>query len=148
MAVIPFAEGFMSDISTNPYEANLIKSVCRDCNTGFFGTKDRCENCASKKMELGHLDKNGEIYTFTIQRFPPPKPFKLGSTNRKEWSPRPVAYADFDGVRFLGMVDGDRDNLEIGAPVELIVEPGWETEDGDEVLIYKFALQEGENEFN
>ncbi|MFC4540357.1 Zn-ribbon domain-containing OB-fold protein [Halosolutus amylolyticus] len=144
MAVIPFAEGFMEDISANPYDANLMKSVCNDCGTGFFGTKDRCENCASQDVEQGVLDRDGEIYTYTIQRYPPPEPYKLGSTDRDEWTPRPVAYGEFDGVRFLGLVDGDRQQLEVGAPIELVVEPGWETDDGDEVLIYKFALQENE----
>jgi len=133
----------MTNVSEDLKDVRLVGSKCRDCGTGFFGAKEQCENCAGEELERTTLDNGGKIYSYTIQRFPPSEPFEMGTTDKEEWEPRPVAYVDVDGVRILSIVDADEDDLEIGASAELIVEPGWETEDGDDVLIYKFAVDGG-----
>ena len=140
MTAKAFAEGFMTDISTHPYDATFLKTVCSECNAGFFGTKKRCENCASEQVERATLAERGEIHTYTVQRFPPPEPYRLGSTDRDEWEPQPVAYVDLEEVRVIGLVDADPEHVEIGNTVEIAVEPGWQTDDDDDVLIYKFVL--------
>lgn len=139
MTARAFAEGFMTNISTDPYSATLLKTVCRECGTGFFGTKERCENCASEHVEQDELADRGEIYSYTVQRFPPPEPYRLGSTDRDTWNPQPVAYVDIEEIRFIGLVDADPKHVGIGDRVACVIEPGWETEDGEDVLVYKFV---------
>jgi uncharacterized OB-fold protein len=143
MSVKAFASGFLTNVSDDLDNVRLIGSECRDCGTGFFGTKDRCENCAGQQLEQKTLGTEGEIYSYTIQRYPPSKPFKMGTTDKEDWEPRPVAYVDVDGVRILSIIEAGEDEIEIGDTVHLVVEPGWEDEEGEDVLVYKFAPEGG-----
>jgi len=136
---VPFAEGFLTDTS-RPLEEVRLKGVrCKSCGVVLFGTRRACENCGGRELEELALSTRGKIWSFTIQRYPPPPPFKLGSTKREEWKPRTIAWIDLpEGARILGIVDCKPEEARIGMEVELVIEKGWEDEAGNEVLIYKF----------
>jgi uncharacterized OB-fold protein len=142
MTTVPFAPGFISGHEEGLEAARLVGVSCSDCGVVLFGERDNCENCGSDGLEPVEFDTSGEIHSFTVQRAPPTPPFAMGPTDRDEWVPRPVGYVDIPpGGRILSVLEGPHDAIEIGAPVSLVVEPGWETDEGDEVLVYKFALE-------
>ena len=85
------------------------------------------------------LSKKGKVWSYTVQRYPPPPPCRLLPKKPEEWKPRPVAWIDLpEGVRIIGIVDYKPEEMRIGIDVELVIEKGWLDEDGNEVIIYKF----------
>lgn len=112
---------------------------CDECGVVLFGGRKRCENCGSTDLEDIVFSERGEIFSFTVQRHPPSKPFRLGSTDEDEWSPRAVGYVDLpEGARILTIIDAEPGTIEIGQQVELVVDEGWK-DDGEPVLTYSFT---------
>jgi uncharacterized OB-fold protein len=137
--VKPFAEGFMTSID-DP-EVKLCGVECADCGVVLFGVRDRCENCSSDDVEEVTFSREGEIASYTVQRHPPGGAYKLGSTDREKWEPRPIGYIDLpEGVRLLSIIRGDPNDLAVGDQVTLDVFVGWEDDDTD-VLTYAFKHQ-------
>ena len=143
MTAEPFAPGFITGYETGVANARLLGVTCSDCEVVLFGLRDYCENCGSDHLVETELGTQGEVYSFTVQRAPPAQPFKMGSVNQEEWNPRPVGYVDVpEGVRILSVSDSPVDSLSIGDRVSLVIEPGWQNEDGNDVLVYRFATEE------
>lgn len=143
MSTTTFAPGFITGFEAGTDSARLIGVSCNDCGISLFGVRDYCENCGSSQLDRIELGTTGEIYSYTVQRAPPVAPFAMGPSDRDEWEPRPIGYVDLpDGVRLLSILDGPMDSIQIGATASLSVEPGWEDEEGNTVLTYKFMVDE------
>ncbi|WP_436348715.1 Zn-ribbon domain-containing OB-fold protein [Natronorubrum sp. FCH18a] len=142
----PFAQGFMTGMDDGIDAVRLCGVECHDCGVALFGTRNRCENCASEAVEPVTFSRTGEVASYTVQRHPPTDPFKVGTTDREEWSPRPVGYIDLpEGVRLLSAIEADPAAVEIGDSVELSVSVGWE-EDETTYLTYAFEPTGGESD--
>jgi uncharacterized protein len=133
---LPFAPGFVEGDLRNLGSARLVGSRCRDCGVVLLGRRMRCENCSSKCLDSETFSSTGIIYTFTVQRYPPPPPFRAHSP----WLPRPIAWVDLDesGPRILGPIACDPEVLKMGARVELFFEVGWAEDSGDEFITFGF----------
>ena len=133
---LPFAPGFVEGDLTNLRSVKLVGSRCRDCGVVLLGRRRRCENCSSKDLDAEIFSSTGIIYTFTIQRYPPPPPFRAPSP----WLPRPIAWVDLDesGPRILGPIVCVPEVLKMGARVELFFEVGWAEASGDEYIVFGF----------
>lgn len=143
MSATPFAPGFITGYEYGSDAATLVGVSCNECDIALFGNRDYCENCGSQRLDQIELDRTGEIYSYTVQRAPPVPPFAMGTTDKDEWEPRPIGYVDLpEGVRLLSVIDSPIESVEIGAEVTLAVEPGWEDDDGNDVLCYKFEVTE------
>ena len=79
----------------------------------------------------------GSIYSYTVQRYPPPLPNECPMP----WRPRPISWVDLDneGPRVLAPVECDPDSLAIQMRVRLVCEVQWKDEQGREVVAYKFV---------
>jgi uncharacterized protein len=132
----PFAHGFIEGDLANLASARLKGSRCRDCGVVLLGKRLRCENCSSKNLDSEIFSATGTIYTFTIQRFPPPPPFRAPSP----WLPRPIAWVDLDdsGPRILGPIACAPEVVKMRAKVELFFEVGWTEDSGDEAIVFGF----------
>ena len=139
---IPFKDGFMFGNPIHPPGLRLAGSRCAECGVALWGVRRRCENCSSVQVSEEAFEPGGTVYTFTVQRYAPPKPHALPEF----WTPRPVAWIDLDrnGPRVLAPVDCPADAMAIGMRVRLECGVGYVDEQGREVIVYKFVSERAE----
>jgi uncharacterized OB-fold protein len=91
---IPIADGLF----TGPPDApQLVGSRCTRCREVSFPKQSSCPACTGDSTEEILLARRGKLWTWTIQRFPPPPPY-IGDAERFE--PYGVGYVELpEGVR-------------------------------------------------
>ena len=135
---VPFRAGSLAGDLSSLRTLRLSGSRCRDCGIAFLGERHRCENCSSKNLVHEAFAAEGTVYTYTIQRHPPPPPNAYSGP----WSPRPLAWIDLDdgGPRVLGPIVCAPDEARIGSRVRLVCDVDWIDGEGREVVAYKFVI--------
>jgi hypothetical protein len=135
---IAFREGFLAGDLSRPESVRLAGSRCGDCGIALFGKRHRCENCSSKNLAHTAFSSHGVVHSFTIQRYPPPKP----NACPEPWSPRPLAWVDLadQGPRIMAPIDCDPEQISIGSAVTLQCGVAWRDAEGHDVMAYKFVL--------
>lgn len=86
------------------------------------------------------LKREGTLWSYTVQRFPPGSPF-VGITDRDRFRPFAIGYVELDGQVIVEtrIVTIDFKSLKIGLPMSLVVET-LERGDGDgEVSTFAFT---------
>ena len=130
----PVIEGLFT---LDPKEPRLIGSKCTSCGTYFFPETVSCSNpvCKEKKVEQAFLSRRGKLWSYTIQYYPPPPPFKAP----EPFVPFGIGLIELpEKIRVLGMLtESDPDKLKIGMEVELVLEKLYE-DNGKEVITWKF----------
>lgn len=130
----PVIEGLFT---LDPEEPKLIGSKCTSCGTYFFPETVSCSNpeCKEKKVERAFLSRRGKLWSYTIQCYPPPPPFKAP----EPFVPFGIGLIELpERIRVLGMLtESDPDKLKIGMEVELVLGKLYE-ENGKEVVTWKF----------
>ncbi len=117
---------------------NLLGSKCRTCGAHFFPIRQACAGCLGQDLETIRFSTEGTLYTYTIVRQSTPAfevPYALG-------------YVDFsEGVRIMGQIVGvEFDEIAIGMPMTLVLEPFGKDEDGNALTGYRFRLAEADND--
>jgi len=117
--------------------ANLIGSKCLSCGNYYFPKTLTCKNpiCKEKKVEDVLLSRRGKLYSYTIQEYPPPPPFKMEPV-----APYAIGLVALpEKIRVMGMLTGTKfEDIKIGMDVEIIIEKLYEKQNGEEVVTYKF----------
>lgn len=131
---VPIIEGlFTMDLE----EPKLIVSKCTSCGAYYFPQTISCCNpdCNDKQVEEAFLSRKGKLWSFTVQHYPPPPPFKPTDP----FEPFGIGIVEFpEEIRVAGiMTESDPEKLKIGMDVELILDKAYE-EDGKEVVTWKF----------
>jgi uncharacterized OB-fold protein len=105
-------------------EPRLIGSACRQCGTVTFPRQSSCPRCTSEDVETRQLATRGELWTWTIQCFPPKAPPYLDGGDQ-EFAPYGVGYIELPReVRVEArLTESDPDRLSIGMPMELTLIP-------------------------
>jgi uncharacterized OB-fold protein len=132
---VPIAEGLF----TGPPDApQLVGSRCTRCREVTFPKQSSCPACTSDSTEEVRLARRGKLWTWTIQRFPPPPPF-IGDTEHFE--PYGVGYIELpEGVRVESrLTTADPEALEIGMEMELVLEKFVDGPDGEARMSFAFA---------
>ena len=93
MARVPIAEGLFTFPSDEP---QLIGSRCDACGIVTFPAQDSCPRCASTAMSEHLLSRQGRLWAWTTQDFPPPSPPYAGPTG-KDFVPFGVGYVELPG---------------------------------------------------
>jgi uncharacterized OB-fold protein len=134
---IPIQDGLFTWPSAEP---RLIGSRCRDCGEIDFPAQDACPACTGRDCERVLLGRRGRLWTWTIQRFPPPVPPYGGPAERERFVPFGVGYVELpEGIRVEGRLTGcDPAELEIGMEMELAIERFGEAADGAELVTFAF----------
>jgi uncharacterized protein len=134
----PVAEGL---IAGTPEAPRLIGSRCRRCGVVAFPRQDSCQACMSLDVEEHLLAREGTLWTFTIQCFPPKSPPYAGSAD--EFEPYGVGYVELGGeVRVEGrLTERDPERLAIGMEMEvtLVPAPG-----GGDAVTFAFRPRDAE----
>jgi uncharacterized OB-fold protein len=108
-------------------EPALVGTRCRACGTVFFPRETAfCRNprCNSTDLDETELSRRGLVWSYTDARYQPPPPYVPRSDPYEPFALAAVELED-EGLVVLGQVaDGyGVDDLRIGTPVELVVEP-------------------------
>ena len=132
---VPFKEGALTT-PLSPLEDVRLKGVkCRACGALSMGERQYCINCTSSDLEEHIFSKNGKVYSCTIIRHAPPPPYP-----QETFKPFPAAWVELeDGLQIITeLTDCGLEDVEIDMPVEMIAVKGWEDENGNDVIMYKF----------
>jgi len=117
----PVAEGLIGGTAQRP---ELIGSVCEECGTVTFPRQDSCPRCTSQRVSERHLGRQGTLWSWTIQYFPPKSPpYAVASAD--DFEPYGVGYVELPGeVRVEArLTEHDPQRLRIGMPMELTLIP-------------------------
>lgn len=117
---------------------NLLGSRCRSCGAAFFPVREACSGCLSTDLDTIRFSTRGTLYTYTVVRQSIPAfevPYVLG-------------YVDFpEGVRIMGQIaDCEPDDVSIGMPLSLSLEPFGEDEDQNPLTGYRFRPVEADHD--
>lgn len=131
---VPIAEGLYTWPSDAP---RLIASRCTACGEVAFPKQQGCPNCTADASEEVLLSRRGRLWTWTIQRFPPPPPF-IGE--RDDFRPYGVGYVELpEGIRIEArLTESDPEKLAIDMEMELVIEKFLEGEQGEELMTFAF----------
>ena len=127
-------------------EPQLIGSRCSDCGATTFPEQSYCPRCASTSMSEVLLPRTGSLWTWTIQSFRPKSPPYKGDETPETFEPYGVGYDD-DGELLVEarLTENDPGRLQLGAEVELVLEPLYREADGTDVLTFAFRpVESGE----
>lgn len=138
-AQIPVAENLFRWSASG---ADLIGSQCRGCGAKYFPKSLSCRNplCDDKTVEDVLLRREGRLYSYTVQHYRPPALFKM-----EPFSPYAIGLVELTGgLRVMGMLTGCAlDEIHIGMPVELTVQPLYQDDVGREVMTYAYRPAQG-----
>ena len=135
---IPIQEGLFTWPAAEP---RLLGSRCDGCGEATFPAQASCPGCMSTRVESVPLSPRGTLWTFTVQRFPPPSPPFAGERDPKEFQAFGVGYVELpEGVRVEArLTESDPSKLAIGMEMELVIEPFDTDADGNQRMIFAFA---------
>lgn len=136
MARVPVAEGVFTWPAEEP---QLIGSRCAACGIVTFPTQASCPRCASMSMTEHLLARQGRLWAWTTQSFPPPSPPYEGPTG-EQFVPFGVGYVELDGeVRVEArLTEADPDQLATGLDMELVIVPFRSDDSGNEIVTFAF----------
>lgn len=131
----PIREGLFTWPSDDP---QLIASKCSACGEVAFPCQDSCPNCTGDATEPIHVSRRGKLWTWTIQRFPPPTPPFAGDS--EAFVPFGVGYIELpEGIRIEArLTESNPEKLEIGMDMELVIEKFDTDADGNERMSFAF----------
>jgi uncharacterized OB-fold protein len=132
---VPIKEGLYGGPAASP---QLIGSRCNDCGEVAFPRQSSCPNCTGDSTEEVLLARRGKLWTWTIQRFPPPTPPFTGDSDA--FVPFGVGYIELpEGIRVEArLTENDPQKLEIGMDMELVIEKFMDDEGGNERMTFAF----------
>jgi uncharacterized OB-fold protein len=136
MSRLPVAEGIFTWPADEP---QLIGSQCDACGIVTFPTQDGCPQCASTEMAEHLLPRQGRLWAWTTQHFPPPSPPYVGPTG-KDFVPFGIGYVELgDEVKVeTRLTEVDPSELRTGMEMELTLIPLRTDDDGNEVVTFAF----------
>jgi uncharacterized protein len=134
----PIAEGLF----TLPPEPQLIGSECGECGVVTFSRQRSCPRCTSVDVRERLLARQGTLWSWTIQYFPPKSP-PYAVPPGEDFEPYGVGSVELPGeVRVEARLTvADPESLEIGMPMELTLIPAPGRE-GSGVVTYAFRSLE------
>lgn len=130
-AQIPAVEGWF----TTGDQPHLVGLRCPECGTTVFPPRAlACPNpeCEGAELDTVELSRTGTVWSYTVNHYAPPEPY----VSPDPFEPYGVAAVELADERMvvLGQVAGDLDALEVGAPVELVVDTLYEDAEGAHVV--------------
>lgn len=110
-------------------DVRIVASRCKKCATVAFPKAPFCPNPNCEKVretiEEIELSKRGTLYSYAVQLYPPPPPFRY---DEKQFA---VGIVDFpEGLRMWGIMTR-MENLEIGMEVETTAGKLYEDEENE-----------------
>ncbi len=126
-------------IDPDAVEPQLAGGRCSDCSTTTFPHQDGCPRCGGGRMERIGLPTTGDLWSYTVQSFPPKHPYR----GLEPFEPFGVGYVDLGDVCVESRLTvNDVDALALGMSMHLVTITAF-LDDGVPVQTFAFAPQEG-----
>ncbi len=144
-SAVPVAEGIFTWPSDDP---RLIGSMCRDCGTHAFPAQAGCGKCTGVDTEEVELSREGTLWAWTVQGFPPKAPPYIGNVDPAAFEPYGVGYVELPGqVKVEARLTlNDPNRLRIGMPMRMVMETLGHDENGNAIVTFAFAPIDGAQE--
>lgn len=135
---VPIADHLFTWPSDDP---RLLASRCTDCDNHMFPVQAGCSRCGGASTETVELGRRGTLWTWTVQSYPPKAPPFAGDADPATFEPYGVGYVDIEGKLLLEsrLTVADPADLDFDMEVELVLDPLFVNDDGDEVVTFAFA---------
>ena len=134
---VPAVEGWF----TTDEAPTLLGTRCTTCGTVFFpAASGFCRNpeCRGREFDDVPLSRTGTVWSYTDAQYQPPPPYIPTGDEHVPFAIAAVELAAEQMVVLGQVADGyGVDDLSVGTPVELVVEPLYEV-DGVDHLIYRW----------
>jgi uncharacterized OB-fold protein len=119
-------------------EPVLLGSRCTSCGVVAFPPRSAgCPNprCRGTDVEPHPLARTGKVWSYTDARYQPPPPYVSPSDPYEPFVLAAVEL-DRDGLIVLGQMAAgcDVDRVHVGLPVELVIEPLFETDENTQLV--------------
>jgi len=134
MARVPVAAGVFTWPSDEP---QLIGGRCAACGIVTLPSQESCQRCASTDMAERLLSRQGRLWAWTTQEFPPPSPPYTGPTGDAFVS-YGVGYVELGNEVRVETRLTEIEGLRIGMDMELVLVPFRTDVDGNEVVTFAF----------
>lgn len=132
-------------MEVNDGRLSLVGGRCDACGEIEFPHKQSCRDCGAADITTVPLAASGVLWSWTVQRFPPPSPPYFGGAD--DFAPFGVGYVELPGEVIVEarLTESDPERLRIGMPMTLVsVEVVTET--GETRQTFAFApVAEGGN---
>lgn len=122
-------------------DSALLGTECKDCGSYFFPPeRSFCRNpdCSSTNVAEVELSKTGKVWSFSINHYAAPAPY----VSPDPFEPYTVVAVELarEAIVVLGqLADGvDPSSLEVGQSVEVVIEPLFTDEEGNEHIVWKW----------
>ncbi|WP_243858458.1 Zn-ribbon domain-containing OB-fold protein [Mycobacterium sp. DL440] len=123
----------------------LVGGRCGTCGEIEFPRRESCRDCGGVDIAAMTLADHGVLWTWTVQRFPPPSPPYFGAAD--DFEPFGVGYVELPGEVIVEarLTESDPNRLRIGLPM-VLTSIDVSTETGQTAQTFAFApvAQEGE----
>jgi uncharacterized OB-fold protein len=135
---VPIARGLFEWLDDG---AHLIGSKCSKCSEVTFPASSFCPQCCRETTEKIPLSQRGRLYSFTVQRFKPPPPYR----GVDPFQPYGVGVIELpEGLRVTSVLEeSDPDKLQVGMEMELVIACFFLDDEGRQVASYKFKPLRG-----
>lgn len=132
---VPIAEGLFR---LDPAGPRLLASRCAACGEVAFPKQGSCPACTGDQVSEIELSTRGTLWTWTIQRFPPPTPPYVAPPGG--FQPYGVGYVELpEGVRVEArLTESDPARLTIGMAMDLVLETVAVTNEGRDTVTFAF----------
>lgn len=133
--LVPFKEGILSEPLSPLDDVRLEGVRCNSCGAMSLGVRRFCINCSGSDVAKHTFSKDGQVYMHTIIRHPPPPPYP-----KDNFKPFPAAWIRLEEGLFVlsQLTDIGLEDVEAGMKVEMFAQKGWEDDEGNDVIMYRF----------
>ena len=117
----------------------LYGGQCTDCGNVTFPILSGCPQCTGTNIERKALGRQGTLWGWTVQGFPPKNPPYLGENDKDKFESFGVGYVELPEVIVEArLTESEPAKLQQGMAMELVLEPLFVDDDGNEVVTYAF----------
>lgn len=134
----PIIEGWLNMDMEDPH---LVGNRCKSCGDFYFPETWVCRNpgCMGKELEKVLFGTRGKLWSFTLNGYEPPKPYVSPGGKFEPYAILVVELPE-EKLMIMGpLADGcNYEDLKIGMDMEMILEPLYQDEDGNECIVWKW----------
>jgi uncharacterized protein len=135
---VPAIEGWF----TTAAAPALIGTRCSACGTSFFPPERTfCRNpgCTSTELDDVELSRGGRVWSWSVNHYAAPAPY-VGTEPFEPYTVVAVELADEQMVVLGQLAAGiDPSVLEVGLEMDVVIEPLFSDEDGNEHIVWKWS---------